>query len=137
MTPTQGKISQFGGIYDSGMNDKEGLSLYEPWEANLRPDIFYPAREGDPGQRTWKRLRPEFPYIALRFTEFGFNNLQHRGVMQKKAFKIEHPLTKKWVIGYLVDWGPNLMTARLIDASPCILTALGVKTDDEVIVSMI
>ena len=38
-----GRCSIFGGPGDKGMANDSGLALYEPKEADLRPDIFTPA----------------------------------------------------------------------------------------------
>ena len=34
------------------------------------------------------------------------------------------------------DWGPNESTGRVADLSPCLMDDLGIKTDDEVEVTL-
>lgn len=122
-----GRCSIFGGPGDKGMANDTGLALYEPSEADLRPDIFTPAPADNPLVPTWTRLRPDFPYIALRFS----HNLGRR-INQQTPYRITNPATSQWVIGWLVDWGPGERTGRLIDLSPCIAARLRVETDDVV-----
>lgn len=122
-----GKISTFGGPNDEGMKNDDGVSLYTPKEADRRPDIFTPAPADNPLVEVWKRLRPDFPYIALRFDhDHGRENNQNT------PYKITNPKTGQWVVGFLADWGPHVTTDRLIDVSPCIARALRVETDDVV-----
>ena len=128
-----GKASSFGGPDDAGMKNDSGLALYEPHEADLRPDIFLPAPADNPKQETWKRLRTDFPYIALRFELFddGGKPLTRKG-HQTRLWKITNPRTGQWCVGLLVDYGPAESTGRLVDLSPIILTRLRIETDDEV-----
>lgn len=129
----RGKCSYFGGIDDKGMgprpgmpNGDTGLAFYEPHEANKRHDIFHKAPEGEPNQQTWKRLRLDFPYIAMRF-----DKTVPRTVRREMPYKITNIKTGKWAIGFPVDWGPGIET-RLIDVSPGLMARLGLTTDDEV-----
>ena len=76
----EGKCSEFGGKDDEGMFKDTGLAVYEPHEADRRPDIFYEEdpkwieehpewAKANPGERqpTWARLRTYFYYIALKY----------------------------------------------------------------------
>lgn len=132
MEKIQGRCSIFGGTLDVGMSKDSGLALYEPWEADLRPDIFLPSSAGQPLEATWKRLRTAFPYIALRF-----DTSLARSVNQTAAYKIMHPKTCQFVIAFLVDFGPSESTGRIVDVSPGIAAALRLQTDDEVFVEKI
>lgn len=129
----RGKLSIFGGASDKGMISDSGLALYEPAEADRRPDMFLPADAGNPNQPTWQRLRTDFPYIALRFS----NLASLRAINQGTPYKITNLDTGQWVVGFLVDWGPAESTGRIIDVSPCIARALRVETDDMVSVAVL
>ena len=124
-----GKCSCFGGANDCGMSSDTGLALYEPHEADRRPDIFLPAPADDPKQETWKRLRTDFPYVAMRFSK-----VVGREWLQNQPWKITNPKTGQWVMGFVVDYGPAESTGRVVDLSPGIMARLRIKTDDEVIV---
>ncbi len=124
-----GKCSIFGGTGDAGMVNDSGLALYEPHEADKRPDIFLPAPATQPNQPTWARLRADFPYLALRY-----DHKVPRDILQNTPYKITNPKTGQWVVGFLCDWGPNENTGRLVDVSPMIAARLRIQTDDEVTV---
>lgn len=124
-----GPCSSFGGIGDKGMSKDSGLALYEPWEANLRPDIFLPEDPQNPLQPTWQRLRVDFPYLAMRFS-----HALSRHALQLIPWKLENPKTKHFITGFLVDWGPSSSTGRVVDVSPGIMSVLNLKTDDVVVV---
>jgi len=139
-----GKCSEFGGSNDQVMRDDTGLALYESWEADRRPDIFFPEDptwlenhpdwvKKNPGQRqpTWARLRPDFYYIALRY-----DNRFPRKILQNVPFKVRNPKTNEWAIAFLVDRGPGV-SSRLVDCSPGLLKRLGVATEDELDVMQI
>lgn len=133
-----GKVSTFGGAGDKGMGPRPGvpegdtgLAFYEPAEANERPDIFTPAPDSEPLQATWKRLRPDFPYIAL-----NVDRTRSRVEWRNTPWRITNPKTGKWVIGFLVDRGPGA-PGRVCDVSYSIEDHLGLKTDDVVEVESI
>lgn len=122
-----GKVSTFGGKNDEGMKNDTGLALYEPHEANLRPDIFFPADPKNPNQPTWQRLNPYFPYMAIRFER----PIDRKG-LQLKPWIIRNPKTNKFVTGFVVDYGPHESTDRIVDLSPQIMKTLDLETDDVV-----
>lgn len=122
-----GKVSCFGGPLDQGMKDTEGLSIYEGSEADRRPDLFLP-RGSDPLQGTSRRLRTDSFYIAIRFNK----DEKSRDWWQRSAWRVVNLKTGQWVMCSLVDWGPNEKTGRSVDASPAVLRALRLETDDEV-----
>ena len=127
MTLITGKLSIFGGISDKGMIDDTGLALYEPHEADLRPDLFLPFESNDKSFPTWKRLKEDALYCALRF-----DHSLGRKRLQETPVKIVNLITKRFVMAFLVDWGPHEKTNRIIDVSPGVADILEVKTDDEV-----
>lgn len=123
----KGKLSVFGGIYDTFMKDDEGLALYEHWEADSRPDLFMPRPENR-ALGTSKRLKAGALYFAYRYDKD-----RPRGWQQRQAFLFTNPMTNVSVVCHLVDWGPHDETMRQFDLSPQAATLLGLKTDEEVI----
>ncbi len=120
-----GKMSTFGGISDTGMANDSGLALYEAKEADLRPDLFYPAPADTPTQETWKRLKTQAFYIAFRYDQ-----KEIRQDLQWATWRLMNPRTKQMVAAFCVDWGPGATTGRLVDVSPGIASALRLETDD-------
>lgn len=136
MTTLIGTMSTFGGRLDPCMAKDTGLALYEPNEADLRPDLF----ELDlPGVVTWKRLRVGSMYCALRFEEvfpsLDKNNPHDRRWLQEVPIRVQNPKTGMFVFVWIVDRGPAKDTGRLIDLSPGAAYALTLKTNDSVKVS--
>ena len=137
-----GKCSVFGGYNDDGMTDAEGLTLYEPAEADRRPDLFHgetrwPYDNGKaPKCPTWKRLKTDSFYIAMRFEEFIDESRVSRKVIQQIPFLIRNPTNHVFCVGFLVDRGPGIKD-RLVDVSPGIAKYLILETDDEVEVTML
>jgi hypothetical protein len=123
-----GKMSIFGGINDSGMIKDSGLALYEKKEADYRPDIFLPADACNPNQPVWQRLRPEFPYLAIRYP----NNPSLRMIFQATPYRVENIKTGQWAVAWLVDWGPAETTGRICDMSPGLARVLRLETDDQI-----
>lgn len=122
-----GKCSTFGGLNDSGMMESEGLALYEHAEADTRPDLFR-ERSANEAEGTSKRLKEDSFYIALRFNKA----LHSRKIYQSLKYKVSNPANGKSTIAFLVDWGPNANTGRLVDLSPGLARFLEVQTDQEV-----
>lgn len=120
-----GTASTFGGASDATMAHDTGLAFYEPWEANLRPDLFLPAPADNPLQETWKRLRTGAMYCALRVP-----NEYSRAYAHLFPWKITNPATKQFVFCWLVDRGPGVLS-RLVDLSPGAATALRIDTDKQ------
>lgn len=127
MIKFSGKISIFGGKDDLGMVNDTGLALYELKEADARRDLFYTESELGESCPTWKRLKTDSFYCAYRF-----DPKKRRSNLQKTMVIIENPRNKKWLYASLVDWGPSASTNRVLDVSPGVAKALGIKTDDEV-----
>lgn len=125
MISFQGKISVFGGAADQGMANDSGLALYEPHEADLRPDLFDKPLASEPLQATWKRLRISSFYCAFRFE----HDLP-RWRLQETPVRILNPKNKKVVMAWACDWGPHPDTGRVLDVSPAVAAALEIDTDD-------
>ncbi len=125
----KGKMSTFGGE-DSGMAHTENLSLY--WahhQCDNKPNLFKP-RDADLTQGTSHRLKESALYCAIRF------NPEDKEQLRDEEFKISNPKTGKYVMCALVDYGPHERTGRVVDISPGAAEAIGVETDDEVIVEL-
>lgn len=110
---------------DKGMKDDEGLSLYEHKEADLRPDLFYPADQY-PGKGTSKRLRHDAFFFSYMFPKGQYA----RRKLQLSPWVLKNPKTGKCVVAHLVDRGPAEWTGRVFDVSPRVAEALGMKTDE-------
>lgn len=151
----RGKVSHFGGPTDTGVSAAENLALYEAAPLELiRAGIFLPEQPKDT-TGTARRLNPQSPYIAMRW---AWSDKQ-RGAMMRDAkgrelgtcldvttprkwlmnnrvrvYHPDHPEQGVWC--YAVDWGPNGRTNRIADVSPWVLQALGLQTDDEIVVEI-
>lgn len=135
----RGRLSTFGGPDDKGMAggaaDRDGkvdtgLTLYEPAEADRADALFMP---GLPSVLVWKRLRIHANYIALPFMDSAAVQ-PFRRQLQMADFKVS--ANDKVIVARLVDRGPHYTTKRMIDLSPGLAIALGVKTDDVVDVEL-
>lgn len=121
----RGKISHFGGPNDKGVSPKEGLALFNPGDEIIRSDLFLPEQpEGTTGLA--RRLNPEALYCACRWNY----NETPKPVLRQSYVKIM--ANGRSVIAKPCDWGPAAYTDRIIDASPGVMKALGIKTDDVV-----
>ena len=125
----RGLCSFFGGPNDLTMKDDDGLSLYEPAEADLRPDLFVPAPTQIPNLETWKRLRPEAPYVSMRWL-----TSVPRRTLQRLLLCVRNPRNSRFAFGFPVDRGPGRMD-KLIDLSPR-FKLLGLESGQEVEVSL-
>lgn len=131
-TPVQfkGKCSWFGGPQDMGVSPSEGLAfLYQVSDA---PYLFLPQQPpGTTGLA--RRLNPATHYVACRW---DYNNL----LTSKEALRTQlsallyAPKTKKYLLAYPADWGPNEDTDRAADISDGAMRALGITTDDQLVV---
>lgn len=133
----KGRISWFGGPDDRGMKRTEGLTFFEHWEADHRPDLFLP-RCSDPVVGTSQRLRQDAYYCALPIE--GKSHLF--GDFDRQKFKatrwrITNPANNWSVVCTLVDDGPGDDTGRLVDVSRRVLRDLGATTDDIVEVEQV
>lgn len=129
-----GRCSTFGGPTDDGMSKDTGLSLYESWEADQRPDLFLP-RNPQKDVPTWARLKIEASYIALIFDrEYAHKN---RKLVQGMKWLVTNPKNDKSEIAVLVDNGPSWEEKRICDLSPGLARRLGLDTDDVVEVELL
>lgn len=119
----EGKISCFGGPLDSGLKIGEGTSFYEDWEADKRPDLFWPASHRIQGVGHRLRNTQAF-YIALNVPKDVDRNDAQKSMW--KITNIENGFSAK---AFLVDRGPSA-GGRLVDASDALLAHIECKTDD-------
>lgn len=144
--PQTGKISAFAGRsalyglddegnprFDPGMTKTEGLALFEPQQApgaldpKGTPLFLFPLREG-----LGHSLNAEALYCAMRW-DYGTTSKDN---LRKARLLIE--ANEKGVFARPVDWGPNEETTdKLVDASPGVLHALGIKSGDFVRATLI
>lgn len=104
----RGKISHFGGPEESAHERNRSLAIYPNKKvASLKEDDYYCAMRWDYKKhpRNWLQT------IEVTIT-----------AMNGKTIKAKP-----------VDWGPGKQS-RIIDVSPGIMKALGIKTDDTVVV---
>lgn len=139
-----GKCSNFGGPSDTGVGPQEGLSLIEIPDTTewwfrrifLNPGLW------DSGKNLARNLNPMAFYLAMRFAYSTFGGVKgeilpgyNREQVRRGLFIVQssHGL----IFAQAADWGPNTDTGRLVDLSPGACKAIGVTTDDEVMVSFI
>ena len=127
MTTVRGKVSWFGGPEDTGVSADEGLAfIYEVEDA---PHLFLP--EQPPGTTGLaRRLDPEEFYIACRW---DYETTPKPSLLQHTAL-VRSPRTGRAFEAYPADWGPHQDTGRVADISAGLMEALGIQTDDEVVV---
>jgi N-acetylmuramoyl-L-alanine amidase len=128
MTQLRGKVSWFGGPDDMGVSPDEGLAFI--YKVSDAPHLFLPEQPPDTTGLARRLDAYSAFYIACRWdyeatskTELLETIALVRAVKTGKAFR-----------AYPADWGPHSDTDRIADISPALMTALGIETDDEVIV---
>ena len=123
-----GKVSHFGGPEDTGVSPSEGLAfLYNEDDA---PWLFGEQPSGTTGLA--RRLDPNVPYIAMRWDYDVYSKAQLASM--DYAALVTAPKTGRSFLAWPADWGPHVDTGRIADISPGLMEALGIQTDDEVIV---
>jgi hypothetical protein len=130
---TEGKMSTFGGPDDHGMGPNEGLALFElPDLANPKyADLFLPAPP--PGTSgLGRRLNPDRYYLACRW---DYNDTP-REFLRNSLALVENPQNGRTAYARPADWGPNAGTGRVADLSPGLAAALGLNTDEDVLVTI-
>ncbi len=121
----KGKISWFGGPGDTGVSLSENLALYGEEADVTGNDLFLPYQpENTTGLA--RRLNPSISYCAMRWNY----EITPKNLLRFSFVKITNPIGRNFINARIVDWGPNADTGRLIDASPMVLRALNLKTDD-------
>jgi hypothetical protein len=131
-TVIEGKMSDFGGPKDTGVRANEGLALVEPSEMSLFPNDFFEtaAQTGAPGLA--RRINPQKFYIAYRWPQLSIL----RAPLQRAIVGLVNPSNGATQTARIVDWGPAKRTGRIADLSPGLASALGLRTDDVVRVTV-
>lgn len=123
-----GKASFFGGPADQGVSPSEGLAFITAIEQ--MPHLFLPFQPpGTTGLA--RRLNPYTHYIACRW---DYSKTPKAMLLEGQAL-VRATKTGVQLKAFPVDWGPNENTGRVADLSPCLMDDLGIKTDDEVVVT--
>jgi len=128
MTVVQGRASWFGGPDDTGVGPDEGLAfIYAVEDA---PHLFLSHQPpGTTGLA--RRLAPEQFYIAMRWDY----SVTPKDALLDMMVTVHAPSTGiTYERVYPADWGPHIDTGRVADISPGLMSALGIETDDEVVV---
>jgi hypothetical protein len=143
----KGKMSTFGGPLDAGVSYTEGLALWSeddvkhPRFAPMLMPVVQPR-----GNRTGlaRRLNPDAKYIAMRWA-YERADLNKKGRIQlvtprdflrSITVRVMNSHTGAIADATPVDWGPNVATGRVADLSPGLARALGLETDQEVLVTI-
>jgi N-acetylmuramoyl-L-alanine amidase len=120
-----GKVSQFGGPADTGVDEDEGLAFIQ--EVEQAPHLFLPFQpEGTTGLA--RRLNPYVHYIACRW---DYSATPHAMLLDEVAL-VRATRTGIELKAFPADWGPHVDTGRVADISPGLMSDLGISTDDEV-----
>jgi N-acetylmuramoyl-L-alanine amidase len=123
-----GKVSSFGGPDDSGVSRTEGLAFITSIEQ--APQLFLPYQpSGTTGLA--RRLNPYIHYVACRWDYAK----TPKPTLTRSMALVRSPKTGVSMKAFPADWGPNETTGRVADISPGLMDDLGIKTDDEVIVT--
>ena len=132
MISLRGKVSHFGGPEDMGVSPSEGLAfIYEVEDA---PELFLSSQPpGTTGLA--RRLDPATFYIATRWDY----SVTPKTMLLDMEVKVTNAATGRFVHAKPADWGPagpesDHDTGRVADVSPGVMNALGLVTDDEVII---
>lgn len=123
----RGRCSHFGGPDDPEGTITPDLAIWNQAQAATRPDLFSSVGGG-----LFTRLNPKSYYIACRW------NYKQTPASYLRSIKVRvtNPKNGKSVEATPVDWGPHEKTGRVADLSPGIMSALALKTDDDVIVEV-
>lgn len=137
----EGKMSDFGGPADTGVSPSEGLALVGPKHLAIAAirSLFLPTQPpGTTGLA--RRLNPEAWYVAARWPYDKLPPAERerwKAHLRASRATVTNPRTGRALAAIPVDWGPNEEeTGRVADLSPGLARALGLETDDEVIVTV-
>jgi N-acetylmuramoyl-L-alanine amidase len=131
-----GTCSHFGGPEDDGVAWDENLAWWEHWEqveAAGATGIFHYEQPPNTSGLA-RRLDPQESYVACRWDY----SITPKSMLADQRLRAEvyAPKTKKKFFAQPCDWGPHEeKTGRAADLSPGLLEALGIETDDEVVVT--
>ncbi|MFT5466570.1 MAG: hypothetical protein ACI8UO_001670 [Verrucomicrobiales bacterium] len=129
----EGRVSTWGGRDDAGVAPSEGLALLDASDL-LDKDYAEYFIEEQPANTTGlaRRLKPESFYIACRWDY----KKTSKEFLRSHKVTVKNPKTGKSIQAQPVDWGPHSATGRVADVSPGVLAALGLGTDENVVISI-
>jgi N-acetylmuramoyl-L-alanine amidase len=119
-----GRVSKFGGPFDSGVDPAEGLAFIT--EVEQAPHLFLAVQ---PPNTTGlaRRLNPFVHYIAMRW---DYEKTPKEMLLEQVAL-VRATKTGIALRAFPSDWGPHIDTDRVADISPGLMQDLGITTDDE------
>jgi hypothetical protein len=127
----QGMMSTFGGPKDTGMRVDEGLAIVDSKNFAKYSRFFIDKDLSNP-KPLGKNLDDTTSYLACRW--------DYKTIPRDKLFdcsiSVRNPVTGKEEPAVAVDWGPASRTHRIADLSPGLADKLGLKTNDECIVTV-
>jgi hypothetical protein len=129
-----GKCSHFGGPEDTGVSSSEDLAWWESWDDVVEDGAEHLFLDEQPPNTTGmaRRLNPDVYYFAARF---DYDETPKTMLAdQKNRAVVYAPATDKAHLAHAADWGPHTSTGRAADLSPGLMDALGIETDDTVII---
>jgi len=132
----RGTCSHFGGPQDDGVAWDENLAWWETWEqvqAAGATGIFHYEQPPNTSGLA-RRLDPSEGYVACRWDY----SITPKSMLADQRLRAEvySPKTGRKYFAQPCDWGPHEeKTGRAADLSPGLLEALGIETDDEVVVT--
>jgi hypothetical protein len=125
----KGKASYFGGPEDEGVSPNEGLAFYTT--VSQKPELFLALQpQGTTGLA--RRLNPYVHYVACRWDY----SVTDKSMLLYEVATVKATKTGRSFKAFPADWGPNENTGRIADLSPGLMDDLGIKTDDEVEVTL-
>jgi len=119
-----GRMSEFGGPDDKGMQADEGLALMDESDMAKYPDLFL-AQQPPGTTGLGRRLNPAAAYIACRWKY----DETPKNYLKRIQVKVRNPTTGAVAQAQPVDWGPAASTGRIADLSPGLAQQLGLVTD--------
>ena len=129
----QGTMSTFGGPDDTGVSPSEGLALFEPEDLSVpRHRALFLSSQPPGTSGLARRLNPDKFYLACRWDY----NVTSRAFLRSTVAFVQSVRTGRVEQARPVDWGPHPRTGRVADLSPGLAAALGLRTDNEVIVTI-
>src|SRR5271166_3882065 len=127
----QGTMSTFGGPKDTGMRADEGLAIVDSKNFAKYAALFIDKDLNNP-KPLGKNLDDKTSYLACRWDY----SITPRDKLFDCSISVRNPVTGKEEQTVAVDWGPASRTRRIADLSPGLAERLGLKTDDECIVTV-
>lgn len=123
-----GKCSWFGGPMDKGVSSSEGLAfLYDYSDA---PHLFLDQQPPNTTGLARRLNADEVNYVACRWDY----SKTPKAMLADKSLMAVVVANGREFLAWPADWGPHQDTGRAADISPALMDALGITTDDEVMV---